>query len=375
MRHFNQPWHKKPYQRYRPQLAGQHFISGFVLAGFLICVLVQPAAASGPPWELDDGYYTIVSDMGRELLLTGHIVSVGDQFIDEDNRKYEVYRVADRRAYARFVSRIDLSAGAEHHFKWRDEAAVASLPFAMTAQQDVDVGIYHTHSAESYIPSSGTDSVDGGGEILEVGEQLSSQLQQQGVRAKHDSAIHCPHDAHAYIRSRRTALSLAEKNPQVLFDVHRDSAPREPYTMEIQGEDVARILLVVGQQNPNREANTSFAKALKEAADEEFPGLVKGILMGQGDYNQDIGPRMLLLEVGSQEVSVEEAGRGAAHFAAVVPGVLPEGGEGGAYRSVWWLVIGLLVAGAAFLYISTGSWREAWARLGQYLPERLGRPR
>ncbi len=354
--------------------AARTFVASALLIGLFVCVFSQPAAA-GPPWELEDGFYTVISDMGEELLLTGHIINVGDQFIDENNRKFEVYRVADRRAYARFVNRVDLSQAAEEHWQWMEEAAAASLPFAVTEQKEIDVGIYHTHSAESYVPDSGTDSVEGDGDVLEVGATLANRLQQQGVRAKHNPAIHCPHDAQAYIRSRRTALSLAQKTPQALFDVHRDSAPKEPYLTEIDGEEVARVLLVVGQQNPNRGANTSFAKAVKEAVDEEYPGLVKGILMGQGDYNQDIGPRTLLLEVGSQDTSLAQAQRGATHFAQAVPKVLPEAGEGGAYRSVWWWVIGLLTAGAAFLYLSTGSWQEAWARLGQYLPERLGRPR
>ena len=326
-------------------------------------------------WELSEGYYTVVDEMGQELLITGHIINIGDQFICEENRKFEVHQVRDRRAHVRFVERVDLSE-ASIKDKSGPGPLEKNIPAAFSQDEEkIDIGIYHTHSAESYIPESNTHSVEGGGDILQVGGELRDQLKNRGMNAEHDATIHCPHDAGAYTRSRRTALALARKQPGALFDVHRDTGPRGDYATEIDGEDAARILLVVGRQNPNHEANSGFSKALKEAADEQYPGLVKGILLGQGDYNQDIGPRSLVLEVGSEEVTLQEARNGVALLSDVIPEVLPEAGERESYWSVWWLVSALLIGGGLFLYISTGSWEEAYKRLGQYLPRELGRPR
>lgn len=335
----------------------------------LIAVFALASVASGAcAEELRDGYLTLLTDMGQELLQTGRVLFVGDRFINEDNRMYEVHEVRERQAYARYIGRVDLSRAVEQLELLELTSTQDLMVSGVTEGDSVDVGIYHTHSAESYIPTSGTDSQDGDGDILAVGETLAEELENTRLRVEHDDTVHDPHDAAAYVRSRRTAVQLLQRDPQALFDVHRDMGPREGYTTDIEGENVARVLLVVGRGNPNMNANLSFAKSLKAAADEEYPGLIKGILLGRGDYNQDLGPRVLLLEVGSAESSLEEAERGVARLAGVIPAVVPGGGEEETGPSALWLLLLVLLGGALFLVISSGSWEEARARLGQYIP-------
>jgi hypothetical protein len=57
---------------------------------------------------------------------------------------------------------------------------------------------------------------------------------------------------------------------------------------------------------------------LKNNADEIHPGLVRGIFMAHGNYNQDMTPLNLLLEVGAHQNSREAAEDGIALFADVV---------------------------------------------------------
>ncbi len=341
--------------------------TGFTVLSIVVIVLAMLASPVRAE-ELGDGYLTLLTDMGQELLQTGRVLHVGDRFINEDNRMYEVHEVRERQAYARYIGRVDLSRAVEQ-LEFLELTSAQDLMVSRVSEADsVDVGIYHTHSAESYIPTSGTDSKEGDGDVLAVGETLAEELENTHLRVEHDPTVHDPHDAAAYVRSRRTAVQLLQRDPQALFDVHRDTGPREGYTAEIYGEDVARILLVVGRGNPNMNANLSFAKSLKAAADEEYPGLVKGILLGRGDYNQDLGPRVLLLEVGSVKNSLEEAERGVSRLASVVPAVVPGGGEEETGPSALWLLLLVLLGGALFLVISSGSWEEARARLGQYIP-------
>ena len=344
----------------------------------LCALLVLSLSANVRAEELREGYFTVISDLGQQILTTGRVLESGDRYINEDNRMYEVYRISERSAYARYVGRVDLSDAVEESRLLPVTAAQdwGIVLEEMAEEEPVTVGIYHTHNAESYVPTSGTESKDGDGDIVTVGETLAENIEREGIRALHDSTHHDPHDAGAYTRSRRTALSLIQEQADVLFDVHRDAAPAEQYLVDIDGQEVSRVLLVVGRGNPNNEANLSFAKALKAAADDEYPGLIKGILMARGSYNQDIGPRILLLEVGSQEVSLEHAEASAALLARVVPRILPSGGEEGASSSAWWLVAALVVGGAIFLVISTGGWEEALARINQFNPwNGGGRPR
>ena len=94
--------------------------------------------------------------------------------------------------------------------------------------------------------------------------------------------------------------------------------------------------LVVGRQNQNMQANYDFAKRLKAYSDEKYPGLVKGIYLAKGNYNQDLSPRSILVEAGTHTISRERAQKGVALFAETLPPVLgitgvptPGGGETG----------------------------------------------
>jgi len=139
----------------------------------------------------------------------------------------------------------------------------------------------------------------------------------------------------------------------------------------------------VGRQNPNMKTNLQFAKDIKAYMDKNKPGLIKGIFIGRGDYNQDLSPRALLLEVGTHTNSRMRAEQGAAVFADALPGFLniktaeaggrdaglPDIGDIGGAKSAWstiaWIVGIILVAGAAFLFISTGSIKGVKSKLGE----------
>ncbi|MFO8061117.1 MAG: stage II sporulation protein P [Bacillota bacterium] len=343
-----------------------------------VSVCILPAARVGAE-ELRDGYFTVITDLGQEILCTGRVLESGDRYINWDNRMYEVYRVSERSAYARYVGRVDLSGAVDEARLLTAAAGEWGAPLQEMAEENtIDVGVYHTHDSECYVPTSGTDSNEEGGDVVRVGEAMKEQLEREGVSVTHLAESHAPHDAAAYTRSRRTAVELLQEQADVLFDIHRDAAPADRYLVDIDGQEVSRVLFVVGRANPNMNGNLSFAKALKAAADEEYPGLVKGILMARGDYNQDLGPRVLLLEVGSHEVSLEHAEAAVVRLAGVVPAVLPGGGEEeeGSSSAAWWLIASLVLGGGIFLLISTGSWEEALARLNQYNPwSGGGRPR
>ena len=82
-----------------------------------------------------------------------------------------------------------------------------------------------------------------------------------------------------------------------------------------------QIRLVVGRQNQNMQANLDFAKQIKAYYDEKKPGLIKGIFMAKGNYNQDLAPRSILIEVGTHTNSLEAAQNGAAVFALSFTGI------------------------------------------------------
>ncbi len=339
--------------------------------------------------ELPLGYMTVVNESGAVIYETGRRVHPGDEFIDEDNRLYEILTVDESRALA--VYKADVS---------QEIVPELSVPVqAAPAEAAPLIAVYHTHSDESYIPTDGKASTPGKGSIMKVGEVFVNKLNELGYRTVHNKTIHEPHDANAYHRSRRTFVKLLANQPAALFDLHRDSAPLRSYITRIRGQDVAKIVLVVGRQNQNRRATENYAKQIKAAADSKYKGLVRGIFIAHGNYNQDIMPRSMLLEVGTQYNSRAAAERSITYFAETVPlfiklpkvtaqeggavaqtandkGAPPPApppsppevvGEAAGYGLDIAAILAALVVGTGiYLYVSTGSWQEIKRKLKHF---------
>lgn len=320
---------------------------------------------------------------------TGWIVEPGDAFLTEDNKKYEVVRTEGNNAWARYLETVKMTAYLPaQESLW--SKLTANLPgIRATQQQQRKIAIYHSHSDESYLPSDGTESkAEGGGGIYQVGKALADSLQSQGIQVTQSTANHNPHDDNAYDRSRRTAMTMiSQLRPDALFDVHRDAAPPEAYASTINGEKVTKVQLVVGKFNPQVKANEDFALKIKATSDQKYPGLVKGIFYAKGgDYNQDLSPRSLLLEVGAHTNDRAAAERGITMIGNVLPtaiygaegggpggGATPTGtaqpagtGAAGSTKAIGWIVGVVAVGGIAFLILSAGSTKDAGAKVKQF---------
>ncbi|HHX25878.1 MAG TPA: stage II sporulation protein P [Firmicutes bacterium] len=318
--------------------------------------------------ELSDGYYTLVDEADNEIFHTAIVLLPGDVFIDEDNSTYEVVTIDGQTARARLSKAATLDN--------REEAtggstvsqlsgivesisrSISQLFLAGQQQTGKTVVLYNTHSDESYAPSSGTSTKDWG-DVYKVAAAFEQALKKHGLDVVRSTDNHNPHDGGAYTRSRRTLARLLKERPVAAFDIHRDAVPPEVYRATVQGEDVTRITLVIGQQNQTRGQNLTFAKKLKSAADSKAPGLIKGILWAQGNYNQDMLPRASLMEVGAHTNNLEEAERAVGIFAsAVVPIILSAESasglqQGSPGRSLAWIVGIIIVGSVCYVLINS----------------------
>ncbi|MGI6678852.1 MAG: stage II sporulation protein P [Dehalobacterium sp.] len=321
--------------------------------------------------EAEEGKYFQLLDKNQQVITSTALpVHVGDEFWAADNKHYRVTKVDKYTATCEYLDTEKIAWLEE----WNDIPVASDISIQTKNNPNNVVGVYHTHASESYVPTDGTESNPGAGGILKVGDVFANKLEKGGLRAYHDKTSHDPQDAGAYQRSRRTAVRLLKNRPAVMFDVHRDAVPADVYQNEINGQQITKIKLVVGRQNQNKQANLEFAKTMKAAMDDMHPGLFEGIFLAKGNYNQDLGPRMMLIEVGSHENSREDAERGVALFAETVPKVLgvyqskgeqPQGkqtaapgrtGErSGSWTAIWWILGIIVVGGGLFLIISTGS--------------------
>jgi stage II sporulation protein P len=334
----------------------------------------------GRTTEIFDESGNLVSKMARN-------VGTGDEVINAAGQHYKVNKVDGNKATAELLG-ID-----KDYVAWVDYFAnLNEVPVVANEQKNRPIGIYSTHTDESYVPTDGTESKPFKGGILQVSKQLSNKLEEQGVNMLYSDNAHDPHDSNAYIRSRRTATELMKQNPTALIDVHRDGIP-DPnyYDKNISGRDVTQIRLVVGKQNPKMQANMDFAKRLMAYTNQEHPNLVKEIFIGKGNYNQDLMPTAILIEAGTHTNEREKAEEGVAMLADAVPVVLgvgsgAAGGGGGgqaagpgtevsndagnnAWSTLGWILGITLLGGGAFLLMSTGSLKGATEKLSGFTKE------
>lgn len=210
---------------------------------------------------------------------------------------YEIIRTQEGVAVAKAKGNMELP-----DVSWLDADAVQPV----AALQERLIALYCTHSDESYEPTDGTYSDEERGSIYEVAYALAEALEEDGVATEVSDALHYPHDAGAYRRSRQTAVQLLKSMPDALLDIHRDGIPDpDEYAVTIGSKECSKVRLLVGRGNQNMDVNKSFALKIKAVADKVYPGLIKDIYMGKGTYNQDLAPHSVLLECGTYTLEKE----------------------------------------------------------------------
>ncbi len=185
--------------------------------------------------------------------------------------------------------------------------------------QDPLIYIYNTHQTEEYTPSTFVEysvmpTVQMNNYILEEKfEQngYSTIVEEQNIKTVLNE--HKWNYAGSYNASR-IFLEQAKKNYPTLkyfIDVHRDSLKKEATTIELNNKSYAKILFIIGLENPNYEQNLSFTEKINNQLNEKYPGLSKGIYKKEGTgvngvYNQDFSPYTILVEMGGPENTVDE---------------------------------------------------------------------
>jgi len=216
-------------------------------------------------------------------------------------------------------------------------ALAAPIPAVSTAvpQQEQEdpplVAIYNTHTGETYALTDGVDRVKGAGGVVQAAAALEEGLRRRNIAVLRSEKIHDVSYAASYLESEKTVREFLYLNPELdgIFDVHRDSKlPRGGATVNIQGRDVARVLIIVGSDDrlpfPAWRQNLEFAERIAARADALYPGLCTGVRVKGGRYNQYFSPRALLLEIGGVNNTLEEAETAATLFADVLADVLQD---------------------------------------------------
>ena len=180
--------------------------------------------------------------------------------------------------------------------------------------------IYHTHSQEAFADSvSGDESTS----IVGVGEYLATVLRDKyGYNVLHHTASYDKESRdYAYSNSLPEIEELLAEYPsiEVVIDLHRDEMPEDRrLVVDLQGRPTAQFMFFNGLsrttkgnieylENPYLSDNLAFSFQMQAACNEYYPGLARRIYLKAYRYNMHLCPRTLLIELGAQNNTVEEA--------------------------------------------------------------------
>lgn len=180
--------------------------------------------------------------------------------------------------------------------------------------------IYHTHSQEAFADSAVGDESTG---IVGVGEYLASLLREKyGYNVMHHTASYDKESRdYAYNNALPDLEKLLAEHPsiEVVIDLHRDAMPEEKrLVMNLQGKPTAQFMFFNGLsrtakgnieylENPYLEDNLAFSFQMQAACNEYYPGLARRVYLKAYRYNMHLRPKSLLIELGAQNNTVEEA--------------------------------------------------------------------
>ncbi len=190
--------------------------------------------------------------------------------------------------------------------------------------------IYHTHTTEAYRPayegeykeSSAWRTNNNDKNITAVGEALRQELEKYGINSIHDYTNHEPPKlATSYSRSVLTMEKYKKQYPNmpIYIDVHRDAANVETNADDVvvvDGKRCARVMFVVGagtsdslinMEKPNYKENYQLALNITNTLNKLNPKFTRPIRVKSGRYNQHISSACLLIEVGHNANTLQEA--------------------------------------------------------------------
>ncbi len=220
-----------------------------------------------------------------------------------------------------------------------DDIKMEILGFAKDAPKAFKVGsqgpqvlIYHTHTREAYRQET-VDAYAEVGEyqtlqqsysVVAVGDVLAVELERYGFTVLHDTTDHVPPSQNtAYSRSLQTMKKELKDHPtlRLFIDLHRDANTDTTDFVTVDGDECARIMFVVdnGQGydvKPDYESNFKLAQAITNELESIHKGFTRPICIKSHSHNQNVTDMCLLIEVGHNANSLEQA-KNAAKYAAL----------------------------------------------------------
>lgn len=183
-------------------------------------------------------------------------------------------------------------------------------------QSEPEIYIYNTHQTEQYIGNETTPTPT----VLTAAYYLKDKLENLGINTlvEEESIPQKLKDNNwnydeSYKASRINLEKIHQQYPniKIFIDLHRDAVKKDLSTVTIDNKNYAKILFVIGKEHSNYQKNLEFTTSINNIIEKNYPQITKGILQKEGRgvngiYNQDIDERIILMEVGANENTIDE---------------------------------------------------------------------
>ncbi len=210
-----------------------------------------------------------------------------------------------------------------------DAEALLHRPTAMDVSgEGPAILIVHTHTTEAYEPEPGWEyeptapyrTLDETRSVVAVGDRVTQKLREAGFTVYHDTTLHdYPEYNPSYWNCLETIENQLEAHPdiQMVIDLHRDAAEDKngnavALCSQQGASQVAQLMLVVGTcqgglDHPNWQENLANALKLQSVLDGMYPGLCRKLDLRTERFNQHATPGSILIEVGSNGNTLQQA--------------------------------------------------------------------
>ena len=220
--------------------------------------------------------------------------------------------------------------------KTLDIGALLNHPLSLDLGEGPQILIMHTHGSEAYTmdgtdiyePSDTARTTDPEYNMIRIGEEMKEVFEELGLGVVHDTELYdYPGYSGSYDRSKAGVEAYLAQYPtiRVVLDVHRDALIAEDgttykVTSQVDGETAAQVMMVIGTDDtglnhPNWTENLSFAVQLQGALNQDYPTLARPITLRTSRFNQQLSLGSILVEVGTNGNTLQEAILGARLFA------------------------------------------------------------
>ena len=193
--------------------------------------------------------------------------------------------------------------------------------------------IVHTHGSESYNPTDRNEDTDKN--VVRVGKEMAEIFKQNGIKVTHSTKMHdIPKFNNSYKNSLATVSEMMKKYPDinVVLDIHRDAMITEngevyKVVKDINGQKMAQVMFVVGSDNgglehPFWKDNLNFAFLCQKRINELAPDLARPVNIRKERFNQHTTRASLIVEVGTNGNTLDEAINSALITAQAISDVL-----------------------------------------------------